>query len=215
MLALTALVAGVGGKEGQAARWLDQWRYRPQPVPEAADRQVGIIIGHQGFDSGALCPDGLTEAETVEAIGRLAAARLQRSGAQVDLLAEYDERLQGYQADVLVSIHADSCIERSGFKVARAIDSAIPAQEDRLVACLYDTYATATGLTFDWASITEDMTQYHAFKRISPSTPGAIIETGFLGGDRSLLVGRPEVAARGIADGILCYLTGNAPGEGG
>ncbi|MEZ4770599.1 MAG: hypothetical protein R2844_19525 [Caldilineales bacterium] len=137
-----------------------------------------------------------------------AADRLRRLGADVDLLAEYDDRLNGYQADALVSIHADSCIDRSGFKVARSDTSVIPDVEDRLVGCLMQSYGDATGLGFDSNSITPDMTQYHAFKRVASATPSAIIEVGFLGGDAGVIVRQPALPARGIANGIVCFLEG-------
>jgi N-acetylmuramoyl-L-alanine amidase len=49
------------------------------------------------------------------------------------------------------------------------------------------------------------MTGYHAFKRVDPQTPAAIIEVGFLGGDQRVLA-RADGPARGIADGVLCFL---------
>jgi N-acetylmuramoyl-L-alanine amidase len=49
------------------------------------------------------------------------------------------------------------------------------------------------------------MTGYHAFRRVSPRTPAAIIEVGFLGGDQRLLA-QAEAPARGIADGVICFL---------
>ncbi len=55
-------------------------------------------------------------------------------------------------------------------------------------------------------TITEDMTEYHAFRRIRSQTPAAILELGFLGGDQGLLVRSPEKSARGVADGLLCFL---------
>jgi N-acetylmuramoyl-L-alanine amidase len=50
------------------------------------------------------------------------------------------------------------------------------------------------------------MTNYHAFREIASYTPGAIIETGFLLEDRALLERNPELVARGVASGILCFL---------
>ncbi|MEZ4770110.1 MAG: hypothetical protein R2844_16975 [Caldilineales bacterium] len=119
--------------------------------------RIGILVGHRATTPGAICDDGLSEGATVEAIaearGRPAAPA---GGADVDLLAEYDDRLNGYQAGALVSIHADSCIDRSGFKVARSDTSVIPDVEDRLVGCLMQSYEDATGLSFDSNSITPD-----------------------------------------------------------
>ncbi len=180
----------------------------PTPTNDANKPLIGIVAGHDGYDPGAVCDDGLTEAEVNKAVALAVIDLLHRKGIETDLLEEYDDRLQNYRADALVSIHADSCNipGATGFKVARVTDSAIPAAEDRLVACLNQEYATATGLSQHPASITDGMTGYHAFNEIAPNTPGAIIETGFLLDDRYLLERRPIIVARGIASGILCFL---------
>lgn len=206
LLAFLALWSWLGGGAGQATQWRDTWQQRPVPVAAAEGRRVGIIAGHSGNDSGAICEDGVIEQETVAQIAERVADRLRRAGAAVDVLEEYDARLEGYVADALVSIHADSCIERSGFKTARSQASRQPEVEDRLLGCLNSTYAAATGLTFDFNSITADMTGYHAFGRIAPQTPAAIIEVGFLRGDQKLLVEQADLPARGISDGVLCFL---------
>jgi N-acetylmuramoyl-L-alanine amidase len=57
-------------------------------------------------------------------------------------------------------------------------------------------------------TITENMTEYHAFRRIDPQTPAAILELGFLGGDNDLLANQQDLLARGVADGLLCFLEG-------
>ncbi|GAB4442905.1 MAG: hypothetical protein Kow0031_25070 [Anaerolineae bacterium] len=188
----------------------------PNDLPHSARYSglVGLVSGHRGYDPGAACPDGLTEAEVNYAVALEVANLLQRRGVQVDILDEFDERLTEYQADALVSIHADSCSYpgMSGFKVARITASAIPEAEDALVACLNQEYAAYTGLPQHPASITDGMTNYHAFREIADHTPGAIIETGFLLDDRELLERRPKVVARGVAAGILCFLDYTAAG---
>ena len=174
---------------------------------------VGLVAGHKGYDPGAVCDDGLTEAEINETIAHEVSKLLERRGVNTDVLAEFDERLTGYQADALVSIHADSCNVpgASGFKVARVTDSAIPEAEDILVACLNEQYAAYTGLAQHPSTITDGMTNYHAFSEIAQHTPGAIIETGFLLDDRNLLQAKPRIVARGIAAGILCFLKQDSP----
>lgn len=169
---------------------------------------VGIVSGHRGYDPGAVCPDGLTEAEINYRIALEVIDLLDRQRIRVDLLDEFDDRLTEYEADALVSIHADSCTiaGATGFKVARVTDSAIPEAEDQLVACLNENYAAYTGLPQHPASITDNMTDYHAFREIARHTPGAIIETGFLLDDRYLLEHKPKILARGIAAGIICFL---------
>jgi N-acetylmuramoyl-L-alanine amidase len=196
----------------------------PQPTlsPTPSVPRVGIVAGHwwldesneQSRDVGAVCDEGtafqLTELEINLEVAQRVVFELGRAGYQVDLLQEWDERLNGYQADVLLSIHADACLypEASGFKVARVTDSHVPEIEDRLVACLVERYGARTGLAFHAGSITHDMTQYHTFYEIDPNTPGAIIEVGFMLADRTLLTQRPDLVAQGIIDGILCFLEG-------
>ena len=189
---------------------------RPTKTPRQAPTQtpeplkVGIVAGHWQNDSGAVCPDGLEEAEINLDVASRVVEILKEKGYAAELLPEFSDRLSGYQAAAFVSIHTDSCeiADRSGFKAARVASSAIPEQEDRLVACLVDKYASATGLEFDENTISFDMTEYHAFWEIDPSTPGAIIELGFMQADRDLLTRHPDRAAEGVADGILCFLQG-------
>ncbi|MDH7484877.1 MAG: N-acetylmuramoyl-L-alanine amidase [Anaerolineae bacterium] len=200
-----------------ASGWLITRRvleHRQEQASLATGRRVGLVAGHSGYDSGAVCPDGLTEAEVNLDIARRTAARLRRMGAQVDLLQEFDPRLSGYRADVFVSIHADTCEGNySGFKVARVEHSALPEAEDRLVDCLWQQYEVATSLARHPNTITFDMREYHAFGEIDPQTPAAIIEVGFLSGDRWLLTAQPDRVAKGVADGILCFLAAAGTGE--
>ncbi len=182
----------------------------PTPTPMPKGKRVGILAGHYGpqNDPGAVCPDGLREVDINLKVAERVVARMQGLGYEVDLLEEYDERLNGYRADVMLSIHADACDipEASGFKVARVSFSAIPEIEDRLVECLYEHYGFVTGLPRHDYSITPDMHGYHAFVEIDPQTPGAIIEMGFMAADRYILVRRPDLLAEGIVRGLLCFL---------
>jgi N-acetylmuramoyl-L-alanine amidase len=185
----------------------------PSPTPTKPPKKIGIVAGHwstdpRKYDPGAVCPDGLTEVEINLAIAQLVKALLEDQGYEVDLLEEFDSALDGYQADALVSIHADSCNvpEASGFKVASVLHSAMPEEEDRLVTCLREEYQKATGLSFHAHSITYHMTEYHAFYEIAAQTPGAIIETGFMAADRHILVDQQDRVAQGIANGIIRFL---------
>jgi N-acetylmuramoyl-L-alanine amidase len=108
----------------------------------------------------------------------------------------------------MLSLHADSCIDASGYKSSRYINSTIPQISDRLVACINLHYAAATGLSENVNTITENMTEYHAFRRIDPQTPAAILELGFLGGDNDVLANQQDLLAKGVADGLLCFLEG-------
>jgi N-acetylmuramoyl-L-alanine amidase len=174
--------------------------------------KVGIVAGHYGFDSGAICPDGLQEVEINFAIAQRVVTLLKGKGYRVELLGEFDEAIYGYQADAFVSLHADSCDipGASGFKVARVTNSAVPGEEDRLVKCLWDEYEKWTGLARHEDSITPDMRQYHAFRKIDPYTPGAIIEMGFMLDDRNILLYEQDKVARGVASGVICFLEGDS-----
>jgi N-acetylmuramoyl-L-alanine amidase len=175
----------------------------PTVTPTPGPPRVGIVAGHWGSDTGAICPDGLTEVEI---------------NLDVAQRVIYALQARGYQTDALVSIHADSCVDypnatppASGFKVASVVDSMVPEMEQQLVDCLVEGYVARTGMYFHANSITPHMTQYHTFYEINGRTPGAIIETGFMKKDRYLLTQRTDLVAQGIADGIVCFIEGEMP----
>jgi N-acetylmuramoyl-L-alanine amidase len=178
--------------------------------------QVAFISGHSGNDSGAICTDGagnviITEAEINTEVANRSAELLRKAGTDVVILEEYDPRLANLQVDVLLSLHADSCIDASGYKAAYYTYSTIPDAEKRLLECIDTHYPAVTGLSQHANTVTHDMTEYHAFRKVAPSTPAAIIELGFLGGDQDLLRNQADVVARGVVDSILCFLTEAEP----
>ncbi|HCE18498.1 MAG TPA: hypothetical protein DEQ80_11620 [Anaerolinea thermolimosa] len=181
----------------------------PTPTPSPRPR-IGIVAGHWGNDPGSVCLDGLTEESVNLKIAELVRKDLLDAGYDVDLLQEFDARLNGYQALALVSIHNDSCEyindQATGFKVTAAVSSVFPEKATRLTACLAQRYQAATGLPFHYNTVTPDMTDYHAFREINSSTTAAIIETGFLNLDRDILVNQTDKVAKGVTDGILCYV---------
>jgi N-acetylmuramoyl-L-alanine amidase len=170
---------------------------------------IGIVAGHSGNDSGAVCPDGLTEVKVNETVAAYLKKLLVDKGYDVEVLQEFDSRLNDFQASALISIHADSCDYindvATGFKVSAPLANPHPDQAARLTACLRNRYAQDTGLQLH-NSITNDMTSYHAFSEINPDTPAAIIEVGFLNLDRNILTQKPDLIAKGISDGIVCFL---------
>ncbi len=186
-------------------------------LPAQSGIRIGIVAGHSGaapdsgyVDPGAVCDDGLTELEVNQSIANLVTRSLQAAGYNAETLEEFDPRLTGYRAVALVSIHADSCLalndQATGFKVTAALDTSVPDRARRLVDCMADRYAQATELRYHPNSITRDMTEYHTFYEVHGDTPAAIIEVGFLYLDREFLTRQPERAARGIAEGVLCYI---------
>jgi len=167
---------------------------------------IGLVVGHWQNDSGAVCEDGLREVDVNLTIARSIASQLADNGYRVEMLGEFDTKLKNYHASALVVLHADSCLPGySGFKVARALGSAQPERDDRLVDCLWNRYASATGLEKDPLHITDDMQNYHAFREMNPKTPAAIIELGYLKDDRSVLTQGAASAAKGVVQGIRCF----------
>lgn len=195
----------------------------PVPTPVWM-RRVGIVSGHWGDnplfpgvdDPGAVCEDGLTEAEINRDVAQRVVQALSGRGYDVDLLDEWDPRLQGYEASALLSIHADSCYEfdqpgATGYKVAPPASRVTGRADDaRLTRCLIQHYGDLTGLGLH-PSITRDMSEYHTFGEIAPITPAAIIEIGFMFEDRAILTERPDLLAEGIVAGMLCFLENPLP----
>ncbi len=184
------------------------------PLAPPPQLRIGIVAGHSDSDAGAVCYDGngevtLTEADVNLEIAAIVQQQLTQKGFQVDLLKEFDTRLNGYRALAIVSIHNDSCEyindQATGFKVAAALNTNDINRANRLTACLVDRYQRATNMTFHAGSITADMREYHAFREIDPSTVAAIIETGFLNLDREILTKHTDRVADGIVQGILCF----------
>jgi N-acetylmuramoyl-L-alanine amidase len=174
-------------------------------------RKVGIVSGHRGpqNDPGAVCPDGLTEAEINFAVATQVVRNLRSLGYSVDLLDEFDERLNNYQAAALVSIHANTCRdfgERvSGFLVAKAAVRADGGIDTLLAECIAQRYGETIGLERRF-NLTVDMTDYHTFREIHPLTPASIIELGFMKDDREILTTRQDDMATAITNGVLCFL---------
>jgi N-acetylmuramoyl-L-alanine amidase len=179
------------------------------PDPLTAKR-IGLVVGHQGNDSGAVCPDGLTEVEINSKIATYVQQRMIGLGYEVVLFDEFDERLNNFQGATLLSIHADSCDYindmATGFKVAAALSASKFDNSTHLVNCISERYAQTTGMIFHYQSITNDMSYYHVFDEIDPQTTAAIIETGFMNLDKQMLTDKAELLAEGIVGGLLCYL---------
>jgi N-acetylmuramoyl-L-alanine amidase len=211
----------------QVVRTTDQpFEVFPTPLPTEPPRQViGIIAGHSGplrdgtdaVDPGAVCDDNgdgipeLTELEINTVVARGVADKLTAAGYIVEILAEWDPRLDDYRATALVSIHANDCRDygggATGYNVAGPSARAIVARgaDEALVRCLINEYGAVTGLPRHFG-VTEDMTSYHTFREISLDTPTAIIEVGFMFADRAFLTQNQDSIAEGVAQGILCFL---------
>jgi N-acetylmuramoyl-L-alanine amidase len=183
--------------------------------------RIGLIAGHWGYDEGfgadpgAVCYQGqyagITETEINLRVATLVRNNLQQQGFEVDLLEENDPRLNQYQSSALISIHADSCAYvndlATGFKLSAAVTNPYPEKTNRLRACLIHHYGQNTNLPYHYGSSqTLDMLNYHVFNKVNFETPTVLIETGFMNLDANIVIGQPELVARGITNGILCFI---------
>ena len=171
--------------------------------------RIGLIAGHTGNDSGAVCADGLTEAQINLTIAQGVAQQLRDAGIHADVLLEFDPRLSGYDGTALVSIHADSCDyfndQATGFKIA----GSPYADSSQLSICVEHAYQEATGLPYHANTITPHMTNYHAFREIAAETQAIIIEVGFMNLDRQLLTTDVNQPISGVANGLFCFVREN------
>lgn len=208
----------------------DFWRGFRDPFPPApvwnppGPKRVGLQAGHwrnsevpqelRRLIGSGTSGGGRAEWEVNLDIAERAAAILEGYGVQADILPATVP--PSYRAHAFISIHADGDLSGAlrGYKVARAGFSPIPETDDLLVEALYAEYGPATGLRSDPEHVSRRMLYYYAFNSrrychaIAPGVPAVIIEAGFLtnASDRVLLLGRPDLAAQGVARGVLSFL---------
>lgn len=187
-------------KEVPARPVVQRFRQSPGPL------HIAIIAGHVEHDPGAVCADGLTEAQINQDVADKVATLLRERGIRTDVFAEFDPRLDNYSGTALISIHADSCDYINELATGFKLSPSWVTDSTQLYNCVESAYAAATSLPFHANTITEDMTDYHAFRKIAPGVPAIILETGFMNLDRELLTTQSDTPARGIADGVFCFL---------
>ena len=197
----------------------------PKPTLDPkGQRRVGIQVGHWQTESvpkeygpriaaqTGTSWEGITEVEVTMEIAQRVRRLLEAQGLKVDILPTTIP--EGYLADAFVALHmdGDGVGAKSGYKLAHS--SRRGPYEDALLGTMKRIYGEKTGLPYDAAGITRNMTGYYAHNwsryqhATSPFTPSVIVELGFLShdGDRELLVERPDVPARAVATGILQFL---------
>jgi N-acetylmuramoyl-L-alanine amidase len=197
--------------------WLRNWVRPPGPTKVAL--QVGHLHSDQLPDelqrirtnTGASF-DGYNEVDINQQIAEDTKTLLEQHGIVVEILpATIPER---YFADAFVAIHADGSEDYDvhGFKASPPWRD-FSGKSGKLNEAIIESYATATQLDWD-PHITANMRGYYAFSfwrythSVHPMTPAAILETGFLTNytDRQVIVEQPEIAAKGLANGILQFL---------
>jgi N-acetylmuramoyl-L-alanine amidase len=200
------------------------------PLPSApvwnppGQPRVGLQVGHWRNDEvppelgrlqGGAYGGGKQEWEVNLDLALRTMALLEEAGVAVDILPATVP--PSYRAHAFVAIHADGDLSGAlnGFKIARPAFSSIPETDDILVEDLNRAYARHTAMPRDDEHISRRMLYYYAFNSrrychaVAPGVPQAIVEAGFLTSalDRQLLLGNPSLAADGLADGILTFLS--------
>ena len=200
----------------------------PKPkVDFGGQRRVGIQVGHWQTDDvpkeyGTRIQTqtgtswaGITEVDTTMAIAERMKTLLMAQGLAVDILPTTIP--EGYLADVFIALHCDGdgVGELTGFKMA--VGSRRGPYDAKLMQAVKDVYAKATGLGYDAAHVSRNMSNYYSFSwsryqhATSPFTPSTIIELGFLSNDddRDLLVNHADVVATAVTNGVLAFLDAN------
>ncbi|WP_420643709.1 N-acetylmuramoyl-L-alanine amidase family protein [Candidatus Leptofilum sp.] len=188
--------------------------YKPVPAKPVLQRltqspgpiRIGLISGHKGSDSGAVCDDGLTEADVNLNIAEKVAGALLAQGIHADILDEFDPRLGNYGGTAVISIHADSCNYFNDLATGYKVAASSRTDSTLLQNCMESAYQQATQLSYHANTITLHMTDYHAFRTLPDGVPAIIIETGFMYLDRELLTNNADIPAAGILSGIQCFL---------
>ena len=179
-----------------------KWNYR-----------IGIISGHRGFDSGAICVDELggilREVDINLAVATRVVANLKAENYTVDLLDESDPRIDNYRADALVSIHANTCQDFgelvTGYIIAKPEARPDHGLDAFLRECVALNYGALVPLQRSY-NLTDNMTNYHVWRMIHPLTPGVILEMGYMLADQEILTTQPDLLAHAITNGIRCFL---------
>jgi hypothetical protein len=189
--------------EGPTKVGLQVGHWKSNELPEELQR----IRGNTGASGG-----GKSEQEVNLKIAEVTKKLLEDQGILVEILPATVP--QEYFADVFVSIHADGSLDpgKSGFKAATPRRD-MTGKADDLIAAVEVSYQSATGLPKD-PNVTRNMKGYYAFSywrydhAVHPMTTSLILETGFLSSpsDRKIIVAKPELSAKGLADGVFAFL---------
>jgi hypothetical protein len=189
--------------EGPVKVALQVGHWKTNEVPE----ELHKIRNNTGASGG-----GKSEWEVNYTIAEETKRLLEAEGITVELLPTTIP--PAYWADVFIAIHADGNEDpnKSGFKAA------IPRRDytgkgNKLLTIIEDVYGDTTGLQLD-PNVTRNMRGYYAFSwwryehAVHPMTTSLILETGFLTSpeDRKLLISNPDLAAEGIAKGVLQFI---------
>lgn len=195
----------------------------PKPAIPGGPRRIGIQAGHWEAEKappelGRILTEtgtswnGVNERNINWDIAHRIKAILEAQGYIVDVLPTTVP--PGYLADAFVSLHGDGdgTGENSGYKMA--FSTRRTPYESALLEAIKKEYGQATGLRYDSARVSRNMTGYfaHAWTRVrystSPFTPSVILEMGYVSNDhdRTLMLTKGDVIANAVSTGIVSFL---------
>ncbi|HAF62658.1 MAG TPA: hypothetical protein DCK95_10085 [Anaerolineaceae bacterium] len=182
-----------------------------QPISSAQQSStIGILVGHWKIDSGAVCENGIVEADVNEAIANQVSSKMNALGYPVKLLSQNDLDLINYRGPVLIALFSGSCEEqpenKSGFTIGTTLSTSDLNTSNALAVCMGEIYQSSTKLDFTYQIISLDHPAYPLFDMVNPQTPMIYLEMGSLLYDQAVLIDNSEKVANGIVNGILCYL---------
>jgi N-acetylmuramoyl-L-alanine amidase len=199
------------GNLNPASQVIDR-ELQPTLLPNEQSR-IALVSGHWGYDLGHTCPPELNDLREIDVnlrVSTIVRDMLAEQGYQVDLLQEFSPELTDYTGLAIVAIHTDTCNyingQATGFKVSGLGRIAYPAESDNLNNCLIDRYQRRTGMSYLGNTVSSDPELFYQYGQINDYTTASVIETGYLNLDYRTLTEKTDQVARGIADGILCYI---------
>lgn len=181
---------------------------------------IGLIPGHYGFDSGFQCGaeyNFVKESDVNLRIAVMVRDYLEAQGYTVNFMQEFDPDLTNYTALALVSIHANTCdtkgTSQSGFYVTTGGQNTYPSESKRLNDCLTYHYEQNSELNFLGENYIPGEEMLYSFDTVNNYTTISVIHTGYLGNDYRTISEKTNSLAKGIADGIVCYVENEAVGS--
>lgn len=181
---------------------------------------IGILPGHYGFDSGFQCGPEYNFVKEADVNLRLAVMvrdYLEAQGYTVNFFHEFDPELTNYTALALVSIHANRCDtgenKQSGFYITTGGQNTYPSESKRLNDCLTYHYTQNSELDFLGEYYSPDEEKLFSFDTVNNYTTISVIHTGYLGNDYRTISEKTNSLAKGIADGIICYVEDDVVGS--
>ena len=209
------------------AEYIDQFVYPAENTADnsaqintaSARKIVGIVPGHYGFDSGYQCGadfNFVRESDVNLRIAVMVRDYLENQGYTVDFMHEFDPALSDYTGLALVSIHSNRCDvdeEKTGFNVTTGGQNTYPSESKRLNDCLTYHYAQNSDLAFLGENYTPGEEMLYSFDTVNSYTTISVIHTGYLSSDYRTISENTTSLAKGIADGIICYVENDSVGS--